>query len=500
MQSDGSTKDLSNGDHENGMIKEVIVSDHDGNTSSNTSSSSRGNDVESRSRRESENKEVDMINQYMIQEEIGKGAMGVVYKVIDTMTGDVYAIKSIKYNESDALNQNRNRMSALRNEIAIMKLLDHPNIVRLHEIIDDNDTGSLYLVMDYVEGGPIMSDKDVSTGNAVPIPEPLARKYFYDVIAGLTYLHHHKVLHRDIKPSNMLLDKQTGRVKLCDFGVSSLTKDSKSSRFLGEDDIIYVGTAGTIAMMSPEGLGASGDRAYHGRPADIWAVGVSLFLFLFGKLPFSSPDKSEITDMIINTKLKIPSPPKVSKNLKDLLTKILEKNPDKRATIYIIQNHPWVQEEAKERHEANWLTSQQMVTIRPTKEQLNLSVSVGTIIRRVGRAGSIIKSKLTGSDAPGMMASSHASKTDESQRYESERISARSEPITQIDGAGAALNAAIDGAAETNANANVPSASHPSEEKDLLTTIGEWFAKCCGGDRKEKPRSASQEQLLVKVE
>ncbi len=492
MQTDDSTRESSNGDH-NGIIKEVMISDHD-DTNSN------GNGIDANigrngSKESEKQQEVEMINQYMIQEEIGKGAMGVVYKVIDSMTGNVYAIKSIKYNESDAMSQHRNRMSALRNEIAIMKLLDHPNIVRLHEIIDDNDIGSLYLVMDYVEGGPIMSDKDVSVGNVSPIPEILARKYFYDVISGLTYLHHHKVLHRDIKPSNMLLDKQTGRVKLCDFGVSSLTKDSKSSRFLGEDDIIYVGTAGTVAMMSPEGLGANGDRAYHGRPADIWAVGVSLYIFLFGKLPFSSPDKSEISDMIINTKLKIPSSPKVSKNVKDLLTKILEKNPDKRASIYIIQNHPWVQEEAMERKEGNWLTSQQMVTIRPTKEQLNLSVSVGTIIRRVGRAGSIIKSKLTGSDAFGMMTSSHASKTDESQRHESERISARSEPNAQPDDA---LIAALDGVATTNVNAS--STNHPSEEKDLFTMIGEWFANCCGGDRKEKPRSASQEQLLVKVD
>lgn len=155
-------------------------------------------------------------------------------------------------------------------EIAILKKLDHVNVVKLIEVLDDPAEDNLYLVFDLLRKGPVMEvpcDK--------PFPEEQARLYLRDIILGLEYLHCQKIVHRDIKPSNLLLGDD-GHVKIADFGVSN--------QFEGNDAQLS-STAGTPAFMAPEAISDSG-QSFSGKALDVWATGVTLYCFVYGKCPF----------------------------------------------------------------------------------------------------------------------------------------------------------------------------------------------------------------------
>jgi len=288
------------------------------------------------------------VNQYVLFDQIGVGAQGAVYKCLDLEKKKVYAIKAL---EAASLRKRRkvgSNINSLKNEIGIMKMLDHPNLVKLHEVIDDVENDRLYLVMDHIEGGGVMSDFDIMSGSsAQAIPEDKARKLFADFVRGIEYLHYHGVLHRDIKPSNLLIDNNTKdgipRLKVCDFGVSSLCKDDKSARVLGEDDLVYVGGFGTVAMMSPEALGNGPDNIYHGRPADVWASGVTLYCMLTGQLPWSNVGDAEALRVEISSGqvVTFPKQPKLSKEVRKLIHRMLEADPAQRVTISLIKEDPW---------------------------------------------------------------------------------------------------------------------------------------------------------------
>ncbi|PIK59789.1 Calcium/calmodulin-dependent protein kinase kinase 2 [Apostichopus japonicus] len=154
-------------------------------------------------------------------------------------------------------------------EIAILKKLDHPNIVKLIEVLDDPNSDNLYMVFELVEKGPVLevpADK--------PLTEELAWCYFRDMLLGIEYLHYQKIVHRDIKPSNLLL-AEDGHVKIADLGVC----DS----FEGYDAMLS-DTVGTPAFMAPETLNET--TTSRGKALDVWAMGITLFCFLFGKVPF----------------------------------------------------------------------------------------------------------------------------------------------------------------------------------------------------------------------
>jgi len=177
-------------------------------------------------------------------------------------------------------------------------------------------------------------------GKAEALSGERAQHIFQQLVSGLSYLHFRGVLHRDIKPSNVLVSSK-GEVKLCDFGVSSFTNKHKSAKVLGEDDIIYVGTCGTPAMLSPEALGGGHDSAFHGRPADVWAAGVTLYCMLYGRLPFTGANATDMITNIIDQALAFPPSP-VPVGAREVLTMMLRKDPRKRAVLPAVANHPWV--------------------------------------------------------------------------------------------------------------------------------------------------------------
>uniref|UniRef100_A0A3B4AIQ7 non-specific serine/threonine protein kinase n=1 Tax=Periophthalmus magnuspinnatus TaxID=409849 RepID=A0A3B4AIQ7_9GOBI len=205
-------------------------------------------------------------------------------------------------------------------EIAILKKLDHVNIVKLVEVLDDPAEDNLHM------GNPVM---EVPTDK--PLSEEQARQYFRDVILGIEYLHYQKIVHRDIKPSNLLLGDD-GHVKIADFGVSN--------QFEGNDALLS-GTAGTPAFMAPETL-SDQRKSFSGKALDVWAMGVTLYCFVFGKCPFIDDYILALHNKIRTKPVEFPESPEVSEELRTLILRMLDKNPDTRITLPEIKMDQWV--------------------------------------------------------------------------------------------------------------------------------------------------------------
>uniref|UniRef100_A0A674IFI9 Calcium/calmodulin dependent protein kinase kinase 1 n=1 Tax=Terrapene triunguis TaxID=2587831 RepID=A0A674IFI9_9SAUR len=211
-------------------------------------------------------------------------------------------------------------------EIAILKKLDHINIVKLIEVLDDSAEDNLYMADCLFPFSPVM---EVPTDQ--PFTEEQARLYFKDIVLGIEYLHYQKIIHRDIKPSNLLLGDD-GHVKIADFGVSN--------QFEGNDAQLS-STAGTPAFMAPEAISDSG-KSFSGKALDVWAMGITLYCFVYGKCPFIDEYILSLHNKIKNKAVEFPDEPQISEELKELIVRMLDKNPETRITVPEIKLHPWL--------------------------------------------------------------------------------------------------------------------------------------------------------------
>uniref|UniRef100_A0A8C7Q098 Protein kinase domain-containing protein n=1 Tax=Oncorhynchus mykiss TaxID=8022 RepID=A0A8C7Q098_ONCMY len=212
-------------------------------------------------------------------------------------------------------------------EIAILKKLDHLNIVHLVEVLDDPAEDNLHMAFELLPKGPVME-----VPSDTPFTEEQARFYFRDIILGIEYLHYQKIIHRDIKPSNLLLG-DNGHVKIADFGVSN--------QFEGSDALLS-SSAGTPAFMAPEMM-TDHEQSFTGKALDVWAMGVTLYCFVYGKVGSVIIIMYGILPWIYFTLWY--HRPEVCKELKELIIRMLDKNPDSRITIPEIKEHPWVTED-----------------------------------------------------------------------------------------------------------------------------------------------------------
>ncbi|CAG8460496.1 2085_t:CDS:10 [Ambispora leptoticha] len=327
-----------------------------------------------------------MINKYMLIREVGRGVHGKVKLGRDMETDELVAIKIVDRTPRRRLGQRQNEPSneqKIRKEIAILKKCAHPHVVSLKEVIDDPMSKKIYMVLEYMEGGEIQW-KDENDNPIMDIED--SRRIFRDVVLGLEYLHHQGIIHRDIKPANLLLTADHV-VKISDFGVShfnqqrvAAAQDNGAQNFASGNDTELAKTAGSPAFFAPE-LCFTGDippdftsssivsaitnhdptsspsivgpsspttnRSMHRPPItkaiDIWALGVTLYCFIFGRCPFIADTEFELFfDVIPRKTLEFPENVEIPNDLKDLFMRLLEKDPSKRITLEEVKKHPWV--------------------------------------------------------------------------------------------------------------------------------------------------------------
>jgi len=252
-----------------------------------------------------------MINEYKIIDYIGKGASGNVYLAINTKTNIKYAIK-IMTNITKTGFSTLNKFN-VKKEIAIMKKMHHPNIIKLIDTIFDIENNIMYIVIEYIANGCIFKLKENKTCDIMPQIKII--KYITDIIKGLQYLHTHNIIHRDIKPENILLNTLDHAI-LVDFGISSTITENKSMY-----DI-----KGTSYYIAPEII--SGKKA--STKSDIWSLGIVIYLMICGKFPFDGKNINDIFKNIENADVNLDN---CNEDEKELLTKILCKDPNKRINL-----------------------------------------------------------------------------------------------------------------------------------------------------------------------
>ncbi|KAK4403444.1 CBL-interacting protein kinase [Sesamum angolense] len=260
-----------------------------------------------------------LMKKYEVGRLLGKGTFAKVYYGKNLQTGESVAIKVIdkeKVLKVGLINQTKR-------EIAVMRLIKHQNVMQLHEVMATKT--KIYFVIEFAKGGELFNK--VKKGK---LKENTARKYFQQLISAVSFCHNRGVYHRDLKPENLLLD-ENGTLKVSDFGLSALS-DSKR-----QDGLLHT-TCGTPAYVAPEVIGRKG---YDGAKADIWSCGVILFVLLTAYLPFHDPNLIEMYRKISRAEYKCP--PWLSPQVRRLLSRILDPNPQTRISIEEIMETPWFQ-------------------------------------------------------------------------------------------------------------------------------------------------------------
>jgi serine/threonine protein kinase len=212
----------------------------------------------------------------------------------------------------------------VRREIAIMKALNHKNIVNLREVLSSKS--KLYIVMDLVRGGELFEMIE----RRGELDEKLARKYFQQLVDGIDYCHRRGVCHRDLKPENLLVDEK-GALKITDFGVSSMKGGVSGS------ELLYT-ACGTPYYCAPEIINGA-EEGYSGVKIDVWSCGIILYLLLTGTLPFQNDDMTQLYEQINRCKVDYPS--WMPADAEDLISKLLAKDPNTRYSLVDVRRHPW---------------------------------------------------------------------------------------------------------------------------------------------------------------
>ncbi|XP_026280267.1 SNF-related serine/threonine-protein kinase isoform X1 [Frankliniella occidentalis] len=255
---------------------------------------------------------------YDLLETLGRGHFAVVKLARHVFTGEKVAVKVIDKNKLDDVSR-----AHLYQEVRCMKLVQHPNVVRLYEVIDTNT--KLYLILELGDGGDLYDYIMRHEGRG--LDEETARNYFRQIVRAIDYCHRLHVVHRDLKPENVVFFETLGIVKLTDFGFSN--------RFCPGQKLET--SCGSLAYSAPEIL--LGD-SYDAPAVDVWSLGVILYMLVCGQAPFQEANDSETLTMIMDCKYTIPV--HVSDNCKRLISRMLVREPDKRATLEEISHDAWL--------------------------------------------------------------------------------------------------------------------------------------------------------------
>ncbi|KAJ4745673.1 CBL-interacting serine/threonine-protein kinase 5 [Rhynchospora pubera] len=260
-----------------------------------------------------------VLGRYEIGRLLGMGTFSKVHYGRDLRTGESVAIKIIN---KDQVKRVTGMMEQIQREISIMRLVRHPNVVELKEVMATKTR--IFFVMEYVRGGELFAK--VSNGR---LPEDLARHYFKQLISAIDFCHSRGVSHRDLKPENLLLD-ENGNLKVSDFGLSALPEQ------LRHDGLLHT-QCGTPAYVAPEVLR---NKGYDGARTDLWSCGVILFVLLTGHLPFQHENMMKMYQKIFKAQFQVP--PWVSGEARRLIAKLLVVDPANRISIPDMLRHPWL--------------------------------------------------------------------------------------------------------------------------------------------------------------
>lgn len=285
-----------------------------------------------------------IVGLYDLEETLGRGHFAIVKLARHIFTGEKVAVKVI-----DKLKLDEVSKAHLFQEVKCMKLVQHPNVVRLYEVIDTQT--KLYLILELGDGGD-MYDYIMQHENG--LDEELARTYFRQIVEAISYCHKRRVVHRDLKPENVIFFKKQGVVKLTDFGFSN--------RFMPGEKLET--SCGSLAYSAPEIL--LGD-SYDAPAVDIWSLGVLLYMLVCGEPPFNETNDSETLTMIMDCKYHLPD--YLSTDCKTLISQMLVRDPDSRLNLRDIENNPWLQVGVRMRR-----PSDPVITREQISEQLHNSI------------------------------------------------------------------------------------------------------------------------------
>ncbi|XP_010525811.1 PREDICTED: CBL-interacting serine/threonine-protein kinase 6 [Tarenaya hassleriana] len=269
---------------------------------------------------------------------LGHGTFAKVYHAKNVQTGKNVAMKVVGKEKVMKVGM----AEQIKREISVMKMVKHPNIVELHEVMASKS--KIYFAMELVRGGELFAK--VAKGR---LREDVARVYFKQLISAVDFCHRLRVYHRDLKPENLLLDEE-GNLKVTDFGLTAF------SDHLKQDGLLHT-TCGTPAYVAPEVIGKKG---YDGAKADLWSCGVILFVLLAGYLPFQDGNLVSMYRKIYRGDFKCP--PWFSSDARKVVTKLLDPNPSSRISIQKVMESSWFRKPIP-RPTGGTTTDEELVTV-----------------------------------------------------------------------------------------------------------------------------------------
>ena len=262
------------------------------------------------------------VGDYELFDTLGTGAFAKVKKAKHVQTGKTYAVKILDVKKY----KTKEKTEWVRREIAVMKRLEHPNIVKLHQVL--NVSEKLHLVLELVEGGDLLT---VISKNK-KLLEAEARAYFRQLISAVQYIHQMGICHRDLKPENLLVTDRNV-LKVADFGLSSIVSRSEQTN----EFQLLTTIVGSPDYCAPEVVM---EKSYDGFKADVYSCGTILYTMVTGRRPFESRDESTTLQKVREGTFMVPR--HVSKDCDSLINGLMKLNPDERLSMDAVLAHPWV--------------------------------------------------------------------------------------------------------------------------------------------------------------